>query len=272
MNRKKTPEFKMDLSEICIQAAIEAGKAIIEVYNSDDFGIETKGDNSPLTKADKRANDIIINYLNKTAIPVLSEEEKDIPYTERSKWDKFWLVDPLDGTKEFIKRNGEFTVNIALIDNNVPVMGVVYVPVSGELYFGQQGKGAVKYENAAAGIAKSKAISLPVHEKREKYTVVASRSHLSDDTQKFIHDLEKKHGKLDFISKGSSLKICMIAEGRADIYPRLGPTMEWDTAAGNAVILGMGGRIIRYDNNLDLTYNKKELLNPYFIVYPNKTD
>jgi len=245
---------------IIIEAAMEAGKAILEVYHSNNFEVEFKGDHSPLTKADKKSNEVIMKYLAPTGLPVLSEEGRAIPYSERKEWNCFWLVDPLDGTKEFIKRNGEFTVNIALIENGVPVMGVVYVPCTEELYYGDLQTGAIK----KVGNISEK---LPIEFGRTKYTVVASRTHLSDETQQFIRELEVSHGELHFISKGSSLKLCMIAEGRADIYPRLSPTMEWDTAAGHAVILAAGGKINQLGKRESLLYNKENLLNPHFVAY-----
>lgn len=260
----------MNLLNQAIIAAIFAGEEINDVYNSSDFEVETKQDNSPLTKADKMAHNKIMDVLSKTGIPVLSEEGKNIPHEERKHWEYFWMVDPLDGTKEFIKRNGEFTVNIALIKNGNPVMGVIYTPVTSMLYYGDLELGAFK----------TKVDDVPVNEEIKfknvyrlpvantlKYTIVASRSHLSEDTQAIINQKEKEHGQVDVVSKGSSLKLCLVAEGSADYYPRLAPTMEWDTAAGHAIALASGCKVIRNDNKQALTYNKENLLNPWFEVF-----
>ncbi|MBS3771647.1 MAG: 3'(2'),5'-bisphosphate nucleotidase CysQ [Bacteroidales bacterium] len=255
------------------RAALEAGKKVNEVYHEKDFEVESKADESPLTLADRKAHEIITGYLNQTEYPVLSEEGKDIPYEERSKWNHFWLVDPLDGTKEFIKKNGEFTVNIALVRKDEPILGVVFAPYVNELYFGTETFGAYKVEGekgepmACEDIDElmKKGQILPLSEKRDKLVVVASRSHLNDETQAYVDELKKIHGDAEFVSKGSSLKICMVAEGKADVYPRFGPTMEWDTAAGHAVALAAGFPVTQKDGT-PLLYNKKELLNPYFIV------
>lgn len=263
-----------DLLNIAIQASIKAGDAILEVYNSDDFDVEIKGDNSPLTKADRKAHLVIMDQLKNTGIPVLSEEGKNIPHSERKNWKRFWLVDPLDGTKEFIKRNGEFTVNIAMIENEKAVAGVVYVPVTDTLYYGSIGLGAFIYHNAKAVSEKSDKTDwfslgkkLPVENKSGAFRVVASRSHMSPETEEFVDGLKKKHDKIEIVSKGSSLKLCLIAEGEADIYPRFGPTSEWDTAAGHAVINASGGIVVLADNqNNELKYNKENILNPYFIA------
>ncbi|MCF8360034.1 MAG: 3'(2'),5'-bisphosphate nucleotidase CysQ [Prolixibacteraceae bacterium] len=247
--------------DIACKAAIEAGKEIISVYNSSDFSIEIKSDNSPLTRADKAAHQIITSYLEKTPFPILSEEGRTISYNERKKWETFWMVDPLDGTKEFIKRNGEFTVNIALIENNLPVAGVVYVPVTGVLYVADK-NGAYKYCNGGKD-AKTK---LPIDKKHDTYRVVGSRSHMSPETEAFIKKIDSRGKPVEMVSKGSSLKICLVAEGNADIYPRLGPTMEWDTAAGHAIARFAGKKVTVYPTQEPLTYNKENLLNPYFIV------
>ena len=264
---------KQLLSQI-IETAVAAGKVILQVYNSDDFGVKIKEDKSPLTLADQKAHDVIMEELSKTDYPVLSEEGAKIEYRERSQWTKFWLVDPLDGTKEFIKRNGEFTVNIALIENQKPIMGVVYVPVSDEIYAGGIENGAflisgianLLCDNTIETIVEQKSEKIPLPKSSGKYTVVGSRSHMSSETEAFIGELKTKHGELDFISKGSSLKLCMIANGKADIYPRFAPTMEWDTAAGHAVIVAAGGKVIHHDSENRLLYNKENLLNPWFIA------
>ena len=255
-----------------IQAAIEAGKAILDIYKKD-FEIEYKADQSPLTEADKRAHEIIVSCLKDTGIPILSEEGKSIPFEERKKWNKLWIVDPLDGTKEFIKRNDEFTVNIALIENKTPVFGVVYAPVSDELYVGFVGEGAWKV-NAAEQKRSSywneinqEAVSLPVRNNKDYYGIVASRSHLNEETKKYIESVKRNHNNVEIISKGSSLKLCMVAEGLADVYPRFAPTCEWDTAAGHAVASASGASVFQaLDEEKELEYNKEDILNPWFIV------
>lgn len=260
---------ELELLRIATNAAIEAGKAIMKIYNEEDFGVETKEDDSPLTKADIASNDVIMDFLKDTNIPVLSEEGKMIPFDERQNWKQLWIVDPIDGTKEFIKRNGEFTVNIALIDNQKPVLGVVLAPALNSLYFSSQTKGAFKAiindESTFESIQKS-LTSLPTKINRSKFTVVASRSHLSDETVNFIEELKEKHGELEFISIGSSLKLCLVAEGKADCYPRFAPTMEWDTAAGQAICNHAGFKVIDKGTNDEMLYNRENLLNNWFIV------
>ena len=267
-----------ELLTTAVRAALDAGKAVNDVYENKDFEVETKEDETPLTLADRKSHEIISGYLDQTDYPVLSEEGKDIPYEERSKWEYFWLVDPLDGTKEFIKKNGEFTVNIALIHQGTPILGVVYAPYVRELYFGANQFGAYKVAGVDQSLAGFNDLNelmkagdiLPLKSERKKMVVVASRSHMNDDTQAYIDALMKKHGEADFVSKGSSLKICMVAEGSADVYPRFAPTMEWDTAAGHAVALASGDPVTRQDGTTPLEYNKKELRNPYFIVKSEK--
>jgi len=252
-----------------ITASIEAGKAILEVYGTD-FSVEYKEDTSPLTLADQNAHNIIVSKLKNTEIPVLSEEGKSIPYNERRSWDTMWIVDPLDGTKEFVKRNGEFTVNIALVKNHTPVMGVVYAPVLDVLYIGDGSLGAfmIKKAGSIEDIMECLTDSnkIPFSTVKDYYGVVASRSHLSEETQLFIDKLKKEHKNIKIVSKGSSLKLCMVAEGVADIYPRFAPTMEWDTAAGDAVVRASGGMVTNAETNKPLVYNKENLLNPWFVV------
>lgn len=257
---------------IAIQAAIEAGRAILEVYGTDDFGVEVKADQSPLTIADRRAHDIIVEHLTETAIPVLSEEGLQTPYEERSKWSRFWLVDPLDGTKEFINRNGEFTVNIALIEEGKTMFGVVYAPVIKELYVGIPKRGAYrcqieKYLAQPLDYLLQFAELLPLEKPEpEKFLVVASRSHYNKETRNYVESIDSDGREISLVSKGSSLKLCMVASGEAHIYPRLGPTMEWDTAAAHAVVKASGKNVYRADNGDELNYNKQNLLNPYFVV------
>jgi 3'(2'), 5'-bisphosphate nucleotidase len=256
--------------QLAIGAAYKAGLEIIDVYSSS-FEVELKSDKTPLTEADKRAHNTIATELKGSEYPILSEEGRDIPYTERKNWSTFWMVDPLDGTKEFIKRNGEFTVNIALIEDQKPVMGVIYVPVTQTLYFGLEGKGAFKIAkfNGALGNVEdwiADARELPIREAERPFTAVGSRSHPSQETTDFLNKLTKKHGQLNLVSMGSSLKICLVAEGAADIYPRFAPTMEWDTAAGHGIALAAGKDIIDHNTGKRMKYNKENLLNNWFIV------
>ena len=259
----------MNLTNHIALAAIEAGKEILHVYENE-FSVEFKADQSPLTLADRKAHDIISSHLKQTPYPILSEEGRDILFEERAKWPYYWLVDPLDGTKEFVKRNGEFTVNIALIKENSPVLGVVYAPVKQWLYLGASGEGAWKLELKEHQLPenwKEVGERLPAKvSKVRKYTVVGSRSHASEETNDFISKLQEAHGDIAFVSMGSSLKLCLVAEGVADIYPRMAPTMEWDTAAGDAIARSAGYRVVQYENDAPLQYNKENLLNPWFVV------
>jgi len=257
------------LLEFAINASINAGKAILEVYNNTNIEIELKEDKSPLTLADKNAHLEIVKILNSTNIPILSEEGKHILFDERKDWEYLWIVDPLDGTKEFISRNGDFTVNIALIHKNIPVLGVVYIPVSGTFYYGFKGKGAFRSEVHNVNNVKdviSNSVKLPLLATSRPYTVVASRSHMNDETEKYILEIENEKGKVSTLSRGSALKICLVAEGSADVYPRFGPTMEWDTAAGHAVAVEAGCSFTQGDGMTTVLYNKQNLFNPYFIV------
>ncbi len=246
-----------------IYACVKAGKAVMEVYGTD-FTVVEKKDMSPLTMADKKAHEIIEDYLLPYKIPILSEEGKEIPYAERCKWDQLWIVDPLDGTKEFVKRNGEFTINIALVQGNRPVLGVIYVPVKEVLYFALDGKGAFRLENAnqikwenrveskedAPGNLKriiDKSMGLPVEKKPMRpFTIIGSRSHPSKALSEYIEEKKNIHGNIDYTPAGSSLKICRVAEGSADVYPRLGPTMEWDTADGHDIAECLGVKMFTY--------------------------
>ncbi|MFC2079905.1 3'(2'),5'-bisphosphate nucleotidase CysQ [Bacteroidota bacterium] len=263
----------IELYNLAIRSALEAGRKIIEVYNSSDFEITEKSDQSPLTIADRAAHELIVSYLEKTNVPILSEEGKSIPYEERENWSVFWLVDPLDGTKEFIKRNDEFTVNIALIEEGKPVFGVVYAPALEDLYVGVVGAGSwlVKKPDSFINIQSIKAegVSLKsISQSKEKtsYRVVASRSHLNPDTENYLQQLRTIHKEVEIVSKGSSLKLCMVASGKADEYPRLGPTMEWDVGAAHAVVKGAGKSVKIFGTEEELNYNKENLLNPYFLV------
>ena len=256
--------------ETAILAALEAGKEILKIYHSGDFDVEVKGDNSPLTKADTASHRVIMRYLNKTEIPVLSEEGRAIDYRERKNWKKLWIVDPIDGTKEFIKRNGEFTVNIALLEDQKTSIGVIFVPANGILYFSSKAMGAFKVgvdlENFDLRKLISSASKLPLERDDPTYTIVASRSHMSPETEAYVQDMREKHGEVNLISKGSSLKLCMVAEGQANCYPRFAPTMEWDTAAGQAICEHAGFQVIDWKTKTPMLYNRKELLNNWFLV------
>lgn len=261
------------LIELAIAASLRAGTQILNVYTSDDFSVEMKADNSPLTRADKEGNTQIMEVLSKTGIPVLSEEGKELSYEKRKQWKQMWIVDPLDGTKEFIKRTGEFTVNIALYEEGTVVLGVVYAPVLDSLYFSIVGKGAYKINKASVSIEEfdynsltTIGYALPQAMNANKFVVVASVSHMSKETKEYVDGLKKMHADIEVISIGSSLKLCLVAEGVADEYPRFAPTMEWDTAAGTAIALGAGAKVLNYENNCNLEYNKENLLNPWFLV------
>jgi 3'(2'), 5'-bisphosphate nucleotidase len=262
---------------LAIDAALQAGKSIIQVYATD-FTVDLKPDNSPLTLADMRSHEIILRNMNKTGLPVVSEEGSIIPYYKRESWQKFWLIDPLDGTKEFVSRNGEFSVNIALIDKRKAVMGIIYAPVTDTLYFSDDtgawkvDKAAKKFDNQI-GIAKFKLLSdkLPLKRTDSSFAIVASRSHLNTQTTEFINKVKQKHDEIRILSRGSSLKFCMIAEGAADVYPRFGVTSEWDTAAGHAIVSAAGGKVVRIDDeSTELIYNNHTMENPPFIAYPPK--
>lgn len=260
------------LLQIAIDAALDAGKAIMRIYNdpNQDFGIERKADNSPLTLADKAAHNCIVRHLQQTEIPILSEEGAHLPYEERQAWRRLWIVDPLDGTKEFIKKNGEFTVNIALVEDGNPILGVIYVPANGVLYTGivdGQTAPQTSLKGEACKIESGNIQSLPLGERQDStFCIVASRSHLSPETETFIEEMRQEHEDIRLVSSGSSLKICLVAEGSADVYPRFAPTMEWDTAAGDAIARAAGREMVNAETGEPLTYNKPDLHNPWFIV------
>ncbi len=263
----------LSLQKTAITAALAAGGKILEVYESDDFDVSLKSDDSPLTKADLLSHNTITAILEKGTpdLPILGEEGREIPFDVRGKWDSFWLVDPLDGTKEFIKKNGEFTVNIALVEQNFPVLGVLYVPVRNILYFAAAGHGAYKAVGAdEVGFTESPSnnqrLPLPSERKIPPVKVVASRSHFSPETSDYVDEIRDGYGEVDLVNAGSSLKICLVAEGTADVYPRFGPTMEWDVAAGQAIAEEAGCTVKNAGTGERLRYNKQDLLNPYFIV------
>jgi len=247
------------LTQTAIHASELACNEILKVYHSNDFQAESKDDKSPLTLADKRAHMVIVSVLKETGLPILSEEGKSIPYEERKNWEYFWMVDPLDGTKEFLKRNGEFTVNIALIHHQRPVLGVVALPVTGEVYYAAEGSGAfVKRDGKVTPLPLRTATDLA----QPGIRVVASRSHMSDETQAFIAGLQDPQ----LVSKGSSLKFMLLADNQADVYPRFAPTMEWDTAAAHAIVNEVGVSVLQKNSTEELVYNKPDLLNPHFMV------
>ena len=240
--------------------ATEAGAAILAVYGEEDFSVDTKADDSPLTQADLASHRHLVASLRELTpeTPILSEESEDVPYAERKTWDTFWLVDPLDGTKEFVKRNGEFTVNVALMRAGRPVLGVVHVPVLDVTYWASEGQGAFKRANGTVVQLRAK------QSVGEQLSVVASRSHAGAETTALLENLRRDH-HVEVVAKGSSLKLCEVAEGSADLYPRIGPTMEWDTAAAQCVAEGAGARVTTLTDE-PLSYNKENLLNPYFVV------
>jgi 3'(2'), 5'-bisphosphate nucleotidase len=258
-----------------ILASVEAGKEILEVYETA-FNVEYKEDHTPLTQADQRASEKIISMLAGTGIQVLSEEGEHFVFEKRKNLEYLWIVDPLDGTKEFVKRNGEFTVNIALIHKNKPVLGVIFSPVFKDLYFAANEMGSFKInkhdflqiENSINEFSLEKLLmlakKLPHQSYPEVYTLVASRSHLSKETYAYIEEKKQKHGDVNIVNTGSSIKMCWVAEGLADEYPRFGPTMEWDTAAGQAILENAGCELIDLSTNLPMAYNRPELLNKSF--------
>lgn len=261
----------MNSLETAIRASLDAGKVIMQVYDTA-FNVEIKDDKSPLTEADKKANDVINSFLTKTEFPIISEENKQTDYSVRKDWDTCWVVDPVDGTKEFIKRNGEFTVNIALITQGKPKLGVIYVPATKTIYFGDVDKNEgfkaqLDTHDITVEDVLSKAEPLqPKTDNSQTIQVVGSRSHMSQETLDYVEALKEKGKTVEIVSKGSSLKFCLVAEGNADVYPRFAPTMEWDTAAGQAICNAVGIEVISNQTNKPLLYNKEDLLNPWFLV------
>ena len=260
-----------DLLKTAIQASLEAGEAIMAIYDTP-FNVELKDDNSPLTEADKKANEIITSHLKSTNTPIISEESKQTDYQIRKSWNTCWIVDPVDGTKEFVKRNGEFTVNIALAVDQIPVLGVIYVPATKVLYAADVREHVAfkacleAHETTIEDVLKLSQPLAPNNAKNNTTRVVGSRSHMSQETVDYIDSLESEGKKVEIVSKGSSLKFCLLAEGLADVYPRFAPTMEWDTAAGQAICNAVGIEVISKETNKPLLYNKENLLNPWFLV------
>lgn len=263
---------------MAIQAAVKAGIQIIKVYESRHYQTVYKEDESPLTMADIKSHEVIYHHLLSSGLPLLSEEKSNIPFSVRKHWAYFWLVDPLDGTREFLKRNDEFTVNIALIYKNMPLAGIVYLPVSQILYFSVPGQGVFKTASAQSivpGVNTMQMLQdnsdmLPYDTGGDDITVITSRSFHSDETAKYISGLKEKYHKIKLISAGSALKFGLIAEGKADVYPRFAPTMEWDVAAGHAMLMESGFSVIDAGTGNPLVYNKPDLQNPWFIAKNNR--
>ncbi|WP_299523634.1 3'(2'),5'-bisphosphate nucleotidase CysQ [Winogradskyella sp.] len=262
----------IELLKLAASTAIDAGVKILEIYETGDFAIDRKTDESPLTIADKVSNSIIVSSLKHTNIPFISEESKLVDFKQRRSWNTYWLVDPLDGTKEFIKRNGEFTVNIALCHLGKPILGIIYVPVTRELYYADATK-KMAYKSILdeehglkKGLCAKEDRITKSESKKELVRIVGSRSHMNQDTLDYISSIKDEYDEVEIVSKGSSLKFCLVAEGKADVYPRFAPTMEWDTAAGHAICNAVGLKVISQQTNEELPYNKENLLNPYFLV------
>lgn len=266
--------MEKDYLKMAIKASIEAGKEILKIYNQD-FKTVYKSDQSPLTEADIRSNKVLVSYLEQTGIPIISEENEQIDFRVRRAWDRCWIIDPLDGTKEFIKKNGEFTVNVALVENGMTMCGIIYAPALNELYYTDATKtNAYKLhientENLEEVLFKEQDKINPSQQSPNCVNVIASRSHINDATQNFINDLKSKYDAVNIISKGSSLKFCLVAEGKADIYPRFAPTMEWDTAAGQAICEAAGVHVIDMETKKGMLYNRQDLLNNHFLVTKN---
>ena len=251
-----------------LQISKDAGEEILSIYKSGAFEIESKNDSSPLTKADKVSNEIICESLKKLNpdIPIISEENCDVTFSERVNWERYWLIDPLDGTKEFIKKNGEFTVNIALIENNKPILGVIFAPVKSDIYFAQKNYGSYKINSSSELIDLKEAKKIFVSNQSNIKKIIGSRSH---SNQPFDRWVNKNFSNTEIVQAGSSLKFCLIAEGVADIYPRFGLTSEWDIAAGHIIVNEAGGRVRTFEN-IEINYNEKEdLLNPFFYAIGN---
>jgi len=278
------------LLSVALRATARAFPEILSVYGGS-FKVDTKADRSPVTEADRRSNQVITDELSRgSPYPILSEEGRSIPFSERRDWQRFWVVDPLDGTKEFVKRNGEFTINIALVEGTVPVLGAVYAPLPDILYFawedGSPRGGSYRLEGFSelAGQlpedlgerAVERAVKLPPREpfgfdethKNESITVIGSRSHRGPRFTDYVRELEQRYAeRVRIRTSGSALKPCLVADGTANIYPRFGPTMEWDTAAPHAVVRGVGKCMVAFESGRELVYNKEQLVNPSFLVY-----
>ncbi len=264
-----------ELLECAIKASIDAGKEILRIYNTA-FFVETKSDNTPVTEADKTSGKIIASSLAHFNIPLISEEDEVMDYSIRKSWEKVWIVDPLDGTKEFVKRNGEFAINIAMVEKSSPVIGIIYAPVLDTLYFACKSFGSYKVENASVVYSRNKniklnslidvAVKLPLQNPPANYTMVVSRSHLSREINDYIKKREHIYGKVNTISVGSSIKQCWVAEGLAHEYPRLGRTMEWDTAAGQCILEESQAKLLDLQTNKSMIYNKLSVENNFFVA------
>jgi 3'(2'), 5'-bisphosphate nucleotidase len=259
-----------ELLNTAIKASIEAGKSILSIYHMSAIDVTYKEDRTPLTLADRASHNIIAGELLDTKIPLLSEEDSRAHhFSERNKWTRCWIVDPLDGTKEFIKRNGEFTVNIALCENGKPVLGVIYTPVQDVLHFAAEGMGAFRIDKASTLGSEEEIFAasekLPLQSLPTIFTIVGSRSHASPETEAYVEEKRKAHGEVDFVAAGSSLKFCLVAEGKAHVYPRFAPTMEWDTAAGQVIIEQSGGKMVEWPSKDPILYNREELRNTWFL-------
>lgn len=262
MDQKKLKELTL----LALEAAFVAGKKILDIYDRT-ITVDYKTDGSPLTEADMASHEIIINALQSSDLPVLSEEGKDIPFDERRNWKFYWLVDPLDGTKEFIKRNGEFTVNIALMESHHPCAGIIFQPVKGVAYAGIEGDGLYKFfVNEKIVLDNKHKLKINTKAEESKIRVIASRTHKSIETDSFINNLRSSKKNIELLNAGSSLKFCLLAEGVADIYPRFAPTMEWDTAAGHALLKSVGKNIYLHPGGTEMTYNNPKLINDWFIA------
>jgi 3'(2'), 5'-bisphosphate nucleotidase len=275
------PPAPRELLALALRAAGRAGREILAVY-AGEFGVDSKQDRTPITEADRRAHRAIAEELAAgSPYPLLSEEGPQPPYAERRRWRRYWLVDPLDGTKEFVKRNGEFTVNVALIRRRRPVLGVVYAPASGLLYFAARGAGARKAEGLAPGPELEQALGsaralprrpstfsgrIPSRPRATRLTIMASRSHTSERWLRYVEELKKAYAEVEVLTLGSALKSCLVAEGRADMYLRFGTTMEWDTAAAQAVLEAVGRRLRAFPARRAMRYNKRNPENPAFLA------
>jgi 3'(2'), 5'-bisphosphate nucleotidase len=266
---EKVYKKREDIFEIIVRA----GNEIIKVYQSNDFQVEMKSDKTPLTIADKNSNHVIVDGLKKIfpKIPILSEESKKTPFQTRKEWEYLWIIDPLDGTKEFIKKNGEFSINLALVKDGIPIFGILYLPVKDTLYYAAKGYGAYKKDNSG----RFKRLFNSDEDKEyeqiadSQKRIIISRSHYTEETQQFVKEIEKQFSKVQLISVGSAMKIAYLAEGKADIYPRLAPTMEWDIASGQIILEESGGKILDFYKKTPLIYNKEDLRNPWFVAYKN---
>lgn len=264
-----------ELLKLGITAAFKAGEEILRIYNTD-FYVETKSDNTPVTLADRTSGECIAKILSASNIPVISEEEEILDYSIRKTWSRVWIVDPLDGTKEYVKRNGEFAVNIALVENNKPVIGIIYAPVIKDIYFAYHMGGSYKITQHDMIVELTKknladhlfefARKLPAQKQPKTYTVVGSRSHLSREINQHVDRLRNLYGEVDMISVGSSIKQCWVAEGKAHEYARYGTTMEWDTAAGQCILEEAGCQLIDLATNRPMVYNRENMKNSYFIA------